>query len=98
MKNPAITVTQEALVVVHKHTRSLALHIGKEDTPLKNLICSFQENDECLNASVIAHHHDHQQLARRVVSFLGAYMRVTDIGIMERDIQRSIESCLYQQG
>lgn len=96
MKNPVITVGEEAFVVISKHTRSLAMHVDKDSSPLRNLICSFLENDQELYAAVIAPNDDPQWLARRVVSFLGAYMRINDTPSMEREMLRHIESCLYK--
>lgn len=97
MENPAITMTQEAFVVISKHTRSLVMSVDNDQSPLRNLICSFLENDQNLYAAVIAPSQDHQGLARRVVSFLGAYMRINDVEAMEHNIQGCIESCLRKR-
>ncbi len=96
MKNPVITMAQEEFVVISKHTRSLAMHVNQDASPLKNLICSFLENDQDLYAAVISPSENPQRLARRVVSFLGAYMRINDTPSMEREVLRCIESCLYK--
>lgn len=96
MKNPVITVAQEAFMVISKHTRSLTMHVNKDGSSLKNMICSFLENDQELYAAVIAPTGNPQHLARRVVSFLSAYMRINDTPSMEREILRCIESCLQK--
>ncbi|MEB4592237.1 hypothetical protein VSS37_14695 [Candidatus Thiothrix sp. Deng01] len=96
MENPVINMTADDLMVVHKHTRSLAIHVGTNDSPQKNLVCSFLEDNQDMNAAVIAPNEDHQHLARRVVSFLSAYMRINDADEMRRDILRCIENLQYK--
>lgn len=97
MKNPAITTTQEAFVTISKHSRSFSMLVAQEDSALKSLICSFLEHDQHLYAAVIAPHDDRQWLARRVVSFLSAHLRIYDMPAMEREMLRCIESCLSKR-
>jgi hypothetical protein len=96
VNNPVITVAQEAFMVISKHTRSLTMHVNQDSSSLKNLICSFLENDQELYAAVIAPTDNTHHLARRVVSFLSAYMRIHDIPSMEHDIRRWIDSYLLK--
>lgn len=97
MENPAISIAEGEFVIVQNHSRSLSMYVDMDDSPLKNLICSFLENDQNLYAAVIAPDEDHQRLARRVVSFLGAYMRINDAEEMEQGVLRCIENCLRKR-
>lgn len=94
MQNPIVSMAQESFVLINHHSHSLTMQVGSDFFPLSSLICSFQQDGEDLNAAVIAPHEDHQQLARRVVSFLGAYMRVGNILKLEHDILACIRQCL----
>lgn len=97
MENPIISVMADNFVMVRKHAQSLAVQVSLDDSPLKSLICSFLRDDQELYAAVIAPDEDHQQLARRVVSFLGAYMRINDADEMEYEVLRCIETCLRKR-
>ncbi|QQZ29464.1 hypothetical protein HMY34_12145 [Thiothrix subterranea] len=94
MHNTVINTTREALVTISRHSRSFSMLVIQDDSALKNLICSFSEQDQELYAAVIAPADDRQRLAHRVVSFLSAHLRISDTHAMEREILRCIESCL----
>ena len=94
MKNPVITVGNDTFAIISKHTRSLALHVNRDSSTIQNLICSFMEHDQELYAAVIAPSNNPESLARRVVSFLSAYMRINDTPSMERQVLVCIENCL----
>ncbi|MGB3919395.1 hypothetical protein J9253_20320 [Thiothrix litoralis] len=94
MENPVITLGNDEFVIISKHTRSLAIHVDRDSSAFKNLICSFLEHDQDLYAAVIAPGDNPESLARRVVSFLSAYMRINDTPTMERQMLLCIESCL----
>lgn len=97
MHNTVISTTRETLVTISKHSRSFSMLVTQDDSALKNLICSFSEHDQELYAAVIAPADERQRLARRVVSFLNAHLRISDTPTMEREILRCIESCLSQR-
>jgi hypothetical protein len=98
MENPIISMAQAQFVVISKHTRSLAMHVGNEShTSFHSVVCRFLENDQDLFAAVIAPHDNPQRLAQRVVSFISAYLRVSDTPKMERDMLSCLESCLRQR-
>lgn len=96
MHNTVIDTTQ-ALVTISKHSRSFSMLVAQDDSAIKNLICSFSEHDQELYAAVIAPADERQQLARRVVSFLNAHLRIRDTPAMEREILRCIETCLNKR-
>ncbi|UJS25702.1 hypothetical protein [Thiothrix winogradskyi] len=97
MHNTVINTTRETLVTISKHSRSFSMLVTQDNSALKNLICSFSEHDQELYAAVIAPADERQRLARRVVSFLNAHLRIRDTPTMEREILRCIESCLSQR-
>ncbi len=97
MKNPVITVGQDEFATISKHTRSLNLYVNRDQSAINNLICSFMEHDQELYAAVIAPRANPEWLARRVVSFLSAYMRISDTPSMERQVLGCIEGCLRKQ-
>lgn len=97
MENPVITVTKERFVLINQRSRNLAISVEKDASPLKNLICSFMEDNQSMYAAVIAPQADHHRLARRVVSFLSAYMRIEDADELEREVRRCIETCLHSR-
>ncbi len=94
MEKPSISVREDMLVLINQRSRHLAMFVDKDSSPIESLVCSFLENDQNLYAAVIAPQKDHERLARRVVSFLGAYMRIEDADALEADVLRCIETCL----
>ena len=97
MENPIISMAQAKFVVISKHTRSLAMHVGNEShASFHTLVCRFLENDQDLFAAVIAPRDNPQRLAQRIVSFISAYLRVTDRTTLEQEMLRCIESHLRQ--
>lgn len=96
MKNPDITM-ENSLVLVNQHSRHIAVFIDKDPALLETLVCSFKEDSQDLYAAVIAPMEELHQLARRVVSYLGAYMRIGDSAELENTVQRCIENCLRNQ-
>jgi hypothetical protein len=96
MKNPIITVSHENLVMIDQHARQIAMQVITDESSLQKLICSFLENGQHLYAAVIAPMEEIPGLSRRVVSFLGAYMRVVDAALLEQEIQRCITFCAVQ--
>lgn len=93
MKNPDVTV-ENSLVLIDQHSRRIAMLVDKDPALIETLICRFMEGKKDLYAAVIAPEEELHQLARRVVSFLGAYMRIEDSEILEREVLQCIESCL----
>jgi hypothetical protein len=94
MENPALSLAQDNSVLINQHPRQLAMLIDQDNSFIRNLVCSFLEDDEDMFAAVIAPHEDRPQLARRVVSFLSAYMRIIDMKDMEHSVMTHIEQCL----
>lgn len=94
MEKPDISVRDDMLVLINQRSRHLAMFVDKDSSPIESLICSFLENEQDLYAAVIAPQEDHKRLAHRVVSFLGAYMRIEDADALEAEVLRCIETCL----
>lgn len=94
MERPDISIKDDRLVLISQRSRRLAISVEKDSFPLDSLVCGFLENNEDLYAAVIAPQEDRQRLAHRVVSFLGAYLRIEDVDTLETEILRCIETCL----
>ena len=91
MENPIITVGSESFLTVSQHTRHVVLHMETDMNAVRHRVCRFLENNTDLYAAVLAPVEDTPQFARRIVSFLGAYMRIGNVDLLETDILRCIQ-------
>ena len=94
MERPDISLKDDKFVLISQRSRQLAMSVDTDNFPLKSLVCGFLENDQNLYAAVIAPQEELERLAHRVVSFLGAYMRIKDTEALETEILRCIEAFL----
>jgi hypothetical protein len=85
MEYPIVVMERDGLVVVRQNEKHLVLHINP-DGYQNNLTCNFLNGKQDLYAAVAAPEQHAAQLARRIVSFLSAYLRVDDPVRFEREI------------
>lgn len=95
MQNPDISVKDGCCVLINKGSRHLRMIINAYTSSIQLLVCNFMENDDDLYAAVIAPQEERICLARRIVSFLGAYIRIENTEAVEDEILSSIETCLH---
>lgn len=89
MENPVITELEAACVQVGKHTSQIMLQFGLDER-FQQLVCHFLEEQTDLYAAVRAPLAERQQFARRIVSFISAYMRIADADLLEAEILRCL--------
>ena len=83
----------EPWIVIKQHQRELRCLVH-QDHYVQRLICEFSVKDQPLSASVSALARKQEHFIKRMVSFIGAYVRVKDILDLEADLERVIQNQL----
>ena len=83
----------EPWIVIKQHQRELRCLVH-QDHYVQRLICEFSVKDQPLSASVSALARKQEHFIKRMVSFIGAYVRVKDILDLEADLERVIQTQL----
>ncbi|HPQ95100.1 MAG: hypothetical protein KDI44_17100 [Thiothrix sp.] len=96
---PLTTEECDEFLLVKQKARCFALQLGAEIIPEQRMTCHFLEQtpDESrdMNALVLAP--DMPLLTHRIVSFLGAHLRIGDRTGLEKNILNGISSQLERQ-
>ncbi len=90
MTTPLNVIEQDNYIVVSKHDKRYVLDIHQDQHNSPALICHFLEKEEDLFATVLAPQQEPTLLVHRIVSFLGAYIRVHDKFDLESAILRRV--------
>jgi len=93
--NPIVTSEGDKYLIVCAHSRRFILQINVETLPQPKLVCRFLEHRAELYAAVFAPGIDYPQLARRIVSFISAYLPVPDTLTFEQEILRQLQCHSY---
>ncbi len=80
----------DCIVVCHK-AFSLLLSVNLNEQASNNLICHFTLLDKDLYAAVAAPKQQLLNLAKRIASFIGAYVRITDNASVETELLRCLQ-------
>lgn len=91
MTIPVNVTEQDSNLIVSQKQHQLTLLLTTSSTAPNNLVCHFQADHEDLNAEVAAPTNKPLFLAKRIVSFLGAYVRIQDPDFLEGEVLRWIE-------
>lgn len=83
----------EPWIVIKQHQRELRCLVH-QDHYVKRLICEFSVKDQSLSASVSALERKQAHFVKRMVSFIGAYVRIKDTLDLEADLERIIQTQL----
>ena len=83
----------EPWIVIKQHQRELRCLVH-QDHYVQRLICEFSVKDQPLSASVSALARKQEHFIKRMVSFIGAYVRVKDCLDLEADLERVIQNQL----
>ena len=83
----------EPWILIKQHQQELRCLIHK-DGYVQRLICEFSVKDEALIAAVSALERKQEHFIKRIVSFIGAYVRVKDVAALETDLARLIHTQL----
>lgn len=87
MNEPTIAITTEGdSLLINQHSHSFSILVSKAFVPHESLVCSFLEKGQDMYAAVIAPLDEYECLAHRIVSFLGAYIRIHDIDWLRREV------------
>ncbi len=86
MTMPLNVIEQDNYIVVSKHDKRYVLDIHHEQYATDSLICHFLTMGEDLCAIVLAPSPEPKLLVHRIVSFLGAYIKIHD----KRDLESAI--------
>ena len=86
MLMPLNVIEKDNYIVVSKHDKRYVLDIHHEQYATDSLTCHFLEKEEDLFAVVLAPSPDPTLLVHRIVSFLGAYIKIHD----KRDLESAI--------
>lgn len=91
MTIPVNVTEQDSTLIVSQKQHQLTLLLTTSSTAPNNLVCHFQADHKDLNAEVAAPTNKPLFLAKRIVSFLGAYVRIQDPDFLEGEVLRWIE-------
>ena len=93
MSYELIIMLNEPWIVIKQHQHELHCLVHK-DPYGQRLICEFSVKDQPLSASVSALERKQEHFIKRMVSFIGAYVRVKDALDLESDLTRVIQTQL----
>lgn len=82
--------SSDCIKVCHK-AFSLLLIVNVNNQATNNLICHFYLTDKDLYAAVAAPEHQPVDLAKRIVSFMRAYVRIADSDLVETELLRCLQ-------
>ena len=91
MTIPVNVTEQDSTLIVNQKQHQLTLLLTTSSTAPNTLVCHFQADHEDLNAEVAAPTNKPLFLAKRIVSFLSAYVRIQDPDLLEGEVLRWIE-------